>query len=189
MTDLYSIEFTITGKKVQKAGLRSAIEDIALDLGMTGMAKNITKQDKTGKNIYEVKIIGEGTERELGEFIKKINGINTFHVLDKLDEKIIGAKKHIDKRAYPEFVIDRDPKSEIPERMDEAVQYVKHLYGEMHGMRDDTNKNFGTMERKYHTISENIDAFVQIAAEYVKQQNPENSAKIDEIIKNKYKKP
>lgn len=195
MAELYSLELIITGKRIQKAGLRSVIENKALNLGITGTAENIEEFDETGKKICKVKVTAEGTEDELREFIKEINKINTFHELDKIDEGAISTKKSITKRTYPEFIIKRDPEKEVPERMDEAVYYVKHLYGktdnlaeETRGMRKETQENFKTMETKYHTISENLDTFVQIVAEYVKQQRPESSSKIDEILKKRYKK-
>jgi len=205
MTAIYSLELIITGKKIQKSGFRSAVEDIALDLSITGTAENIKKQDKTGMNVYEVKVIGEGTEVNLREFVRRVNKINTFHQINKLDENVLNSKKQIDRRFYPEFVIKRDEKNEIPERMDEAVHYVKHLYGEMHDLKEETNKNFNelsgetrtlkeetnenfkTMEKKYHTISENLTFFVDIVAEYAKMKEPGLGGKIDEI-KKKYKR-
>jgi hypothetical protein len=43
------------------------------------------------------------------------------------------------------------------------------------------------MEKKYHTISENLTFFVDIVAEYAKMKEPGLGGKIDEI-KKKYKR-
>ena len=156
MSSLYSLEFIITGRKIQKSGFRSAVESVALDIGITGTAENLKKPDQTGKTIHEVRIIAEGSEDELKEFLLRVGRINTFHQVNQFDDNLLNSKKQIEHRSYSEFVIKRDEKSELPERMDEAVHYVKHLYGEMHSLKEDTNKNFETMERKYHAISENL---------------------------------
>lgn len=219
MADVYSLELILTGKKIQKSGFRSAIENIALEIDITGTAENIKEEDETGKYRYSVKVVGEGDEKQLQEFIKRINKINTFHQINKIDESIITSKKQILKRAYPEFVFKRDPATEIPERMDEAVYYVKDLYKEMHSLKDDSNnnfeglqkethnlreetnnnleniyketrnmkeetkENFEIMEGKYHTISENLNLFVDIVAEYAKIKEPGLADKVDDLKK------
>jgi acylphosphatase len=183
MADIYSLELVITGKRIQKSGFRSAIENVALDIDITGTAENIKEEDETGKIQYKVKVIGEGDEEQLHELIRRINKINTFHQINKIDVDIINSKKAISKRTYPEFIIKRDPSTEMSERMDEAVYYVKDLYNEMHSLKDDTNNNFKTMERKYHTISENLNLFVDIVAEYAKIKEPALAGKVDDLKK------
>jgi len=183
MEALYSLELIISGKRIQKSGFRSAIENIALDVDITGTAENIKEEDETGKIRYKVKVIVEGSENQLQEFIARINRINTFHQIIEIDEDAIHSKKSISKRAYPEFVIKRDPSAEISERMDEAVFYVKDLYKETHALKVETNNNFETMEKKYHTISENLNLFVDIVAEYAKIKEPALSDKVDELKK------
>lgn len=156
MADIYSLELTITGKRIQKSGFRSAIENIALDIDITGTAENIREEDETGKFQYIVKVVGEGNELQLQEFIQRINKINTFHSINKISEDEINSKKIISKRVYPEFIIKRDPSTEIPERMDEAVYYVKDLYKETRSLKEDTNKNFETLHKETCSMKDEI---------------------------------
>lgn len=195
MVGIYSVEFNVTGRRVQKAGFRSAVERIALDLGITGHAENREEIDKTGMKVFSVHIVAEGTEENLRAFIGRINKINTFHAVSMLDvESIFSSKKATPRRQYPEFSIIRS-ENEISERMDEAVHYMKDLYGEthsvkeeihsvkeeIHSMKEETNSNFKTMEGKYHKISDNLTFFAEVVAEYVAYTKPELKGRIEEI--------
>jgi acylphosphatase len=207
MDALYAITFEITGKKIQKAGFRSAVQDIAVDLEITGYAKNKSRKDESGLLRYSVEVKAEGTRHKLKKFIEGINTINTFHVVNPLNanELLEKAKKNeTGKRENPAFSIDRDG-DHVGERMDEAAYYMKSLSqdmkgmsgdmkvmsgdmkemrkevhgdiqtmsGEMTQMREETHENFQTMEKKYHNISNKLNLFVEIIAEYVKSTKPE----------------
>ncbi|MBD3397508.1 hypothetical protein GF412_00250 [Candidatus Micrarchaeota archaeon] len=229
MDGLYVVTFEITGKKIQKAGFRAAIEEIALDLDITGSAKNKQEKDKTGLMRYSVEVVAEGTKKDLEEFIQKINGINTFHVVNPIKKEIIDSAKKNEsgQRNAAVFAIDREG-DRVGERMDEAAYYMKNMskdlggmrtdmkgmrgdmqtmsgemkgmHGEMKGMREDmqdmsaetkamreeTHKNFQTMEGKYHNISNKLNLFVDIIAEYVKSEKPELKDTV-EALKEQYK--
>ena len=204
---MYRIEFEITGKRIHKAGFRSAVEDIAMDLGITGRAENHEEIDRTGLKVYSVHVLAEGNEESLKSFVERIDSINDFHMVDKIDAgSTFSSGQRITKREYPEFVIIRG-ENEIAERMDEAVYYMKYSHREMkkiergtsqipdlksethgmkeemHGMREETNRNFGVMEGKYHKISDNLNFFVDIVAEYAGLTNPLLKERIKEIKK------
>lgn len=187
MAGIYGVEFEITGKRIQKAGFRSVLEEIALDLDITGSAKNEDKLDETGLRRHSVRVMAEGELNNLKRFIERINSTNTFHTLNSVDAAILRSAKPLVKRAHADFSIVRSP-NEIPERMDEAVFYVKDMYSQMHGlndgmhsMKEETNANFKTMEGKYHAISNNLNFFVDVIAEYAAITKPQLKDKIAEL--------
>ncbi|MEW5996982.1 MAG: acylphosphatase [Candidatus Micrarchaeota archaeon] len=187
MAEICRMEFEITGKRIQKAGFRAVLEEIALELEITGSAKNEEKLDETGLKRHSVRVVAEGTREGLERFMERINATNTFHKINPINTAILRSAKPVAKRSCPEFSIVRSP-DEIPERMDEAVFYVKDMYKQMHGlndgmrsMKEETNGNFRTMEEKYHAISNNLDFFVDVAAEYAATTKPQIKDKIAEL--------
>ena len=186
MVEINQIGFDVAGKKVQKAGFRSAIEDIAIELSITGRVKNNAPvPDESGLNIYSVNVLAEGKKEDLKKFIEKINKINTFHKVNEIDLKVLDSAKHMEKREFPEFEIVRK-EGEASERMDEAVFYVKDIYKGIRDMKEETHENFQTMEKKYHTISNNLNFFVEVIAAYAAATNPELKEPIEKL-KEKYK--
>jgi acylphosphatase len=152
MDEIYRLEFTITGKRIQKAGFRSTIESIAMDLEITGHAENGESLDKTGMKVYSVQVVAEGTEKGLMSFIERINGINTFHRVNQLDAgKIFSFGKAIQKREHPEFTIVRG-ENEVSERMDEAAYYMKHTHMDMERVGGEMEKMNRGMEKTSHGI-------------------------------------
>ncbi|MBN2122522.1 acylphosphatase [Candidatus Micrarchaeota archaeon] len=148
MDNLYSITFEVTGKKIQKAGFRSAIEDIAVDLEITGYAKNKSREDSSGLTKYYVEVAAEGTKENLKEFIRRVSEINTFHVVNPLDAgSLLGrAKKNESgRREHKEFIIDRGG-DRVGERMDEAAYYMKSLSKDMKGMNGTMGEMSGDMK-------------------------------------------
>ncbi len=219
MDDLYTLAFEITGKKIQKSGFRSAIEEIALELEITGSAKNKEQKDETGLTRYSVDVVAEGTKENLQTFIQRISEINTFHMVNSIERgKLEFAKRNdSDQRNYPVFAIERGG-DHVGERMDEAAYYMKsmskdmgEMSGDMKGMRTDmqsmdatmgemsgdmkemgnetkimrkeTHENFQTMETKYHNISNKLNLFVDIVAEYIKSEKPELRDTVDALQK------
>ena|GEM_PF-4425421 len=187
MVEIYRMEFDITGKRIQKAGFRSAIEDIALDLGITGIAENKEEIDESKMKVYSVHVVAEGKMEGLKAFIERINSINTFHKINKVDTSVLNTVTLYLERKYPEFSIKRG-ENEVPERMDEAAYYMKHMSGDMKemsnetkNMREETHNNFQTMEKKYHNISNKLNLFVGIIAEYIKSEKPELKDTVDAL--------
>ncbi|MBU2565665.1 MAG: acylphosphatase, partial [Candidatus Thermoplasmatota archaeon] len=112
--------------KVQSAGYRDEVEDIALDLGITGFVRNMVEKDR-------VEIVCEADEKVIDEFLKNV----------KIKNEIIDVKKLTAKKTKPtgEFkafrVIRGDKDSEIAERMDEAVKHLKGMKKGLYGVRDE----------------------------------------------------
>lgn len=196
MEDLYTLTFKITGKKIQKSGFRSAIEELALDLEITGSAKNRMEKDASGLMKYSVEVTAEGTKENLRKFIGEINKINTFHVVNPVDGgKVDSANRNeTNRRIASVFTIEREG-DHVGERMDEAAYYMKGMSKDMKGMRGDmgvvsteikdmrgeTHGNFQTMEKRYHNISNKLNLFVDIVAEYVKSEKSELRETIDAL--------
>lgn len=149
--------------KVQSAGYRDEVEDVALYLGIKGFVRNMEEKDR-------VEIVCEADERIIDKFLKKI----------KIKNEIIDVKKLTVKKTKPtgEFktfkIIREDKDSEIAERMDEAVKHLKGVKKGMYEVRDEvkgsrkdikgvgdevkefrleTKENFQTMKNDYGKIS------------------------------------
>ena len=149
--------------KVQSAGYRDEVEDVALYLGIKGFVRNMEEKDR-------VEIVCEADERIIDKFLKKI----------KIKNELIDVKKLTVKKTKPtgEFktfkIIREDKDSEIAERMDEAVKHLKGVKKGMYEVRDEvkgsrkdikgvgdevkefrleTKENFQTMKNDYGKIS------------------------------------
>ncbi|MBA3043591.1 hypothetical protein FP804_00460 [archaeon] len=152
--------------KVQSAGYRDEVEDIALDLGITGFVRNMVEKDR-------VEIVCEADEKVIDEFLKNV----------KIKNEIIDVKKLTAKKTKPtgEFkafrVIRGDKDSEIAERMDEAVKHLKGMKKGLYGVRDEvkgsredikgvreeirefrteTKESFNSLDEKYHVVSQSL---------------------------------
>jgi len=112
--------------KVQSAGYRDEVEEVALDLGIKGFVRNMEEKDR-------VEIVCESDERIIDKFLKKI----------KIKNEIIDVKKLDVKKIKPtgEFktfrIIRGDKDSEIAERMDEAVKHLKGVKKGLYEVRDE----------------------------------------------------
>ena len=149
--------------KVQSAGYRDEVEEVALDLGIKGFVRNMEEKDR-------VEIVCEADERIIDKFLKKI----------KIKNELIDVKKLTVKKTKPtgEFktfkIIRKNKDSEIAERMDEAVKHLKGVKKGMYEVRDEvkgsrkdikgvgdevkefrleTKENFQTMKNDYGKIS------------------------------------
>ena len=149
--------------KVQSAGYRDEVEDVALYLGIKGFVRNMEEKDR-------VEIVCEADERIIDKFLKKI----------KIKNELIDVKKLTVKKTKPtgEFktfkIIRKNKDSEIAERMDEAVKHLKGVKKGMYEVRDEvkgsrkdikgvgdevkefrleTKENFQTMKNDYGKIS------------------------------------
>jgi len=153
MNPLYRLEIFVTGKRIQKAGFRSAVEEAAADANVTGKVENVQDKDKSGRLIKKVRVIGEGSENELKNFIEKLNLINGFHEVDKIPVDVLHSKKEIENREFEEFVIVRK-EHELAERFDEAAFYMKGMKTEMSGMRKDMQEMSSDMKGMSNDMKE-----------------------------------
>ena len=149
--------------RVQSAGYRDEVENLALEFGIKGSVRNMAEKDR-------VEIVCEADERIIDKFLKNV----------KIKNEIIDVKKLTVKKTKPtgEFktfkIIREDKDSEIAERMDEAVKHLKGVKKGMYEVRDEvkgsrkdikgvgdevkefrleTKENFQTMKNDYGEIS------------------------------------
>ncbi|PJB22206.1 MAG: hypothetical protein CO114_01330 [Euryarchaeota archaeon CG_4_9_14_3_um_filter_38_12] len=149
--------------RVQSAGYRDEVENLALEFGIKGSVRNMAEKDR-------VEIVCEADERIIDKFLKNV----------KIKNEIIDVKKLTVKKTKPtgEFktfkIIREDKDSEIAERMDEAVKHLKGVKKGMYEVRDEvkgsrkdikgvgdevkefrleTKENFQTMKNDYGKIS------------------------------------
>jgi len=180
---MWAIELIVEGN-VQRVGYRNFVSQAAFDLGMNGSIEN--------RPDGRVKIIVQGKEKQLNEFIKRIR-IKEWPVAVRTIKK-----KEIEIREkFNEFKIIRGPaQNELSERADEAVIYMQKMYIEMKSFRNetkssssdllsetrggfsknisetrllrkDTNQNFNKMDGKYDKMSTKMDN----VADTLKQTN------------------
>ena len=112
--------------RVQSAGYRDEVENLALEFGIKGSVRNMAEKDR-------VEIVCEADERIIDKFLKNV----------KIKNEIIDVKKLTVKKTKPtgEFktfkIIRKNKDSEIAERMDEAVKHLKGVKKGMYEVRDE----------------------------------------------------
>ncbi|MDI6917918.1 MAG: acylphosphatase [Thermoplasmatales archaeon] len=112
--------------KVQSAGYRDEVENIALELGIKGFVRNMEEKDR-------VEIVCESDEKVIDKFLKNV----------KIKNELIDVKKLTVKKTKPtgEFktfkIIREDKDSEIAERMDEAVKHLKGMKKGLFAVKDE----------------------------------------------------
>ena len=108
-------EIIIYGR-VQKAGFRDFIDEIAFNLDLNGYVKNL--DDGT------VQIISEGDEDDIKELLEKIN-ITQYPIrIEKID---VVYKKPTDEYRTFDVIREEDLNTATYERMDAAVRYMREM--------------------------------------------------------------
>jgi acylphosphatase len=145
-------EIIIHGR-VQKAGYKDFIDEIAFNLNINGNVKNL--DDGT------VQVICEGKENNIKELIEKINVIQYPIHVEKIDSKYMVPTGEF--KTF-EIIRDKDPTIATYERMDSAARYMREMNANLGSkvdmLRTDTNKNFKELDDKYKLISEGMFAIV-----------------------------
>ncbi len=154
--------------RVQKAGYRDFVDEVAFELGLTGYVKNL--KDGT------VKVVCEGKKEKIEQLIKKIR-IREYPI-DVREVKVDYSKPTGE---FKEFEIIREEK--LPEatyeRMDMAARYMremnKDLGNKIEGVgekmdlgreenrkfRRETNESFQKMRLDYGKISQDLTKAIQ----------------------------
>jgi acylphosphatase/peptidoglycan hydrolase CwlO-like protein len=107
--------------RVQKAGFRDFIDEIAFNLNLNGYVKNL--DDGT------VQVVCEGDEDTISELIKKIN-ITQYPI--RVENIEVTYKKPTGEYTEFELIRDEDLTTATYERMDAAARYIREM-----------NSNFG----------------------------------------------
>ncbi len=125
-------EIIIYGR-VQKAGFRDFIDEIAFDLNINGYVKNL--KDGT------VQVICEGEESGIGELLEKIN-IRQYPVrVEKMDVKYENPTGEF--RTF-EIIREEDLTEATYERMDAAARYMREMNSSLGNKIDGLGEGLGS---------------------------------------------
>ncbi|HJH28342.1 MAG TPA: hypothetical protein C5S51_01395, partial [Methanosarcinaceae archaeon] len=102
--------------RVQKAGFRDFIDEIAFNLDLNGCVKNLDNGT--------VQIVCEGEDGNIKELLEKINIIQYPIRVEKMD--VAYKKPTYEYKAF-DVVIEEDLTTATYERMDAAVRYMREM--------------------------------------------------------------
>lgn len=160
-------EIIIHGR-VQKAGYKDFIDEIAFNLNINGNVKNLENDT--------VQIVCEGKENDIKELIKKIEIIQYPIRVEKIDVNISSIEEEEKEFSTFEIVREEDLTLATYERMDSAARYIREmnsnlggkidnlgncLSGKIDDLRTETTKNFKEMDKKYKLISDGMFALAK----------------------------
>jgi acylphosphatase len=152
-------KITAFGKKIQKAGYRERVIEIADQLDIVGTVWNAPDGS--------VEIVCEGEEERINEFIIKVKiqekqtdsplpAIWVDDIKPVWEKKPTGEFKIFDVFYNGQMEIMRDLKSDVWEAkkiMNKMADYQKNTYEGVDNLTSSTDRNFINMEVKYHRIS------------------------------------
>ena len=133
-----TIELLVKGQ-VQRVGYRNIVSQIAFFLGIKGTVENFDGGS--------VKIIAQGSEKALKEFVEKIKVYEW--PIDVAEVKSLPLKTV---EAYSGFEIIRK-KGEIAESLDVAVLYLQKMHKELVEMKNGLNKNTEELSKNNERVS------------------------------------
>ena len=160
-------EIIIHGR-VQKAGYKDFIDEIAFNLNIDGKVKNLDNGT--------VQVVCEGKENDIKELIKKIKIIQYPIRVEKIDINMTSIEEGEKEFSSFEIVREEDLTLAIYERMDSAARYIREmnsnlggkidnlgicLSGKIDDLRTETTKNFNEMDKKYKLISDGMFALAK----------------------------
>lgn len=134
-------EIIISGR-VQKAGFRDFIDEIAFDLNLDGYVKNL--DDGT------VEIVCEGEEGPIREFLEKINIIQYPIRVENID--VVYKDPTWEYKTF-EVIREEDLTLATYERMDAAVRYMRQMNSDLGQKIDGLGENLG---QKIDGLGENL---------------------------------
>jgi acylphosphatase len=132
--------------RVQKAGFKDFIDEIAFNLNLNGYVKNL--EDGT------VGIVCEGDEAVISEFLKKIN-INQYPIrVEKVD---ITYKEPTHEYKSFEVIRDEDLTAATYERMDAAARYIREMNSNICQKMDSLGGKIDILGGKMDSLGGKID--------------------------------
>lgn len=134
-------EIIISGR-VQKAGFRDFIDEIAFDLNLDGYVKNL--DDGT------VEIVCEGEESPIRDFLEKINIIQYPIRVENID--VVYKDPTWEYKTF-EVIREEDLTLATYERMDAAVRYMRQMNSDLGQKIDGLGENLG---QKIDGLGENL---------------------------------
>ncbi len=158
--------------KVQKVGYRDLVQDAAIELGIKGCVENL----KDGS----VRIVCEGDEGALNEFVQRINVSRGLIHVTSLERVETGPSTG----EFEFFEIKYGPlEEEIGERMATAVRYAEAMWQEMRDMRQELGQKIDTtrqeLGQKIDTTRQELGQKIDSVAQKVDETRQELGMKID----------
>ena len=140
----------IVSGRVQKAGYKDTVDEIAYNLGLKGYVKNL--EDGT------VEVVCEGEKKDIGGFVEKIKvreyPIFVESVKVKYSEET-GEFKQFD------IIHEKDITKATYERMDMAARYMRGMHTEMKDMHHDLKEGQDKMLEKQDKMLEKQDKMLE----------------------------
>jgi len=118
--------------RVQKAGFRDFIDEIAFHFNLNGYVKNL--------NDGTVQIICEGEENSIKELLEKIN-ISQYPI--RVENIDVAYKKPTGEYRTFEVIREEDLTTATYERMDAAVRYIREMNSDISQKIDGLGNNLG----------------------------------------------
>ena len=139
------VEIVLSGR-VQKAGFRDFIDEIAFNLNLNGYVKNL--DDGT------VQIICEGEDENIKELLKKVN-ITQYPIrVENID--VVYNKSTGEYRTF-EIIREEDLTTATYERMDAAVRYMREMNSNLGQKIDGVGDKIDVVGEKIDVVGEKID--------------------------------
>lgn len=139
------VEIVLSGR-VQKAGFRDFIDEIAFNLNLNGYVKNL--DDGT------VQIICEGEDENIKELLKKVN-ITQYPIrVENID--VVYNKSTGEYRTF-EIIREEDLTTATYERMDAAVRYMREMNSNLGQKIDGLGDKIDVVGDKIDVVGEKID--------------------------------
>ncbi|KKH94296.1 hypothetical protein EO95_14880 [Methanosarcina sp. 1.H.T.1A.1] len=132
--------------RVQKAGFRDFIDEIAFNLNLNGYVKNL--DDGT------VQVVCEGNEDAIRELLTKIN-ITQYPI--RVENIDVVYKKPTGEYTAFELIRDEDLTTATYERMDAAARYIREMNSNLGGKMDFIGGKIDVLGGKMDSIGGKID--------------------------------
>lgn len=132
--------------RVQKAGFRDFIDEIAFNLNLNGYVKNL--DDGT------VQVVCEGDEDTISELIKKIN-ITQYPI--RVENIEVTYKKSAGEYTEFELIRDEDLTTATYERMDVAARYIREINSNLGQKMDSLGGKIDVLGGKMDSLGGKID--------------------------------
>ena len=130
----------IVSGRVQKAGYKDTVDEIAYNLGLKGYVKNL--EDGT------VEVVCEGEKKDIGGFVEKIK-VREYPIF--VESVKVEYSKSTGEFKQFDIIREKDMTEATYERMDMAARYMRGMHTEMKDMHQDLG---GKIDSMHHDLKE-----------------------------------
>jgi acylphosphatase len=163
-------EIIIHGR-VQKAGFRDFIDEVAFDLDLNGRVKNL--DDGT------VQVICEGEDHSIKVLLEKVN-ITQYPIKVKNIDVVFKEPTH--EYSVFDIIREEDIKTATYERMDVATRYMREMNANLGSKVDDVSERIDDLSDKVETVGNKVDqSRIEISSE-VRLNRDDFRSHLDERI-------